>query len=268
MLIHRSLLMWLACGIFGIAPIAATCQSPKNNNEEAGPSTRRQQADALIQKALERFAAEDFKGNVQILKEAATIDPTNPRVWWKLCEAYQLTEEMNLAIDACKRNLEINPDGVSHNSLGLVYLAQKDYKHAQQEFEKATADSSVPPIVYQNLVFALSGSKQYERAASSAERMIEVSAGDPPNIKSGYELLLWALFDSKQYEKMAASAQRLIGASPDDPSSVRLGYEMLGVADDKIGRTTEAQRAFAKAGFVSCQIGNNDKGEPSLNCHN
>ncbi len=231
-------------------------------------STKRQQADDLIQKALGKFAQEDFKGNVQLLKQAAAIDPDNPRVWSKLCEAYQLTDEMNLAIDACKHNIEINPDGTSHNSLGLVYLAQKDYPHAQEEFEKATADSSVAPIVYQNLVFALTGSKQYEKAAISAERMIEVSSGDPSNVKSGYELLLWALFDSKQYEKMASAAQRLIAASSDDPSSVKLGYEMLGVAQDKAGRTTEAQKAFAKAGFASCQIGRNDKGDPSLNCHN
>jgi hypothetical protein len=67
---------------------------------------------------------------------------------------------------------------------------------------------------------------------------------------------------------MRASAERLIEVNADDPSSVKLGYEMLGVADDKIGRKTEAQKAFAKAGFVSCQIGSNDKGEPSLNCHN
>jgi len=235
---------------------------------ETGSPSKCNQADALIQKALERFAAEDFKGNVQLLKEAATIDPTNPRVWWKLCEAYQLTDEMNLAIDACKRNIEINPDGVSHNSLGLVYLAQKDYAHAVPEFEKATADSATPPIIYQNLVFALTGSKQYEKAALAAERMIKASAGDPSNVKSGYELLLWALFDSKQYEKMASSAQRLIGANPDDPSSVKLGYEMLGVADDKIGRKAEARKAFEKAGFASCEIGSDDKGEPSLSCHN
>jgi Flp pilus assembly protein TadD len=205
----------------------ALCQSP--TPESSSPS-KRDQADALIQKALQRFAAEDFKGNVRLLKEAATIDPTNPRVWWKLCEAYQLTDEMNLAIDACKHNIEINPDGLSHNSLGLVYLAQKDYARAAQEFEKAIADSARPPIIYQNLLFALFGSKQYEKAASFAQRFIKVSAGDPPNMK--------------------------------------LGYEMLGIAHDKTGKKNEAREAFAKAGFVSCQIGSNDKGDLSVDCHN
>jgi Tfp pilus assembly protein PilF len=206
----------------------ALCQAPKPH--ETSSASERDQANALIQKALGRFAAEDFKGNVQLLKEAATIDPTNPRVWWKLCEAYQLTDEMNLAIDACKRNIEINPDGISHNSLGLVYHAQKDYAHAAQEFEKAIADPTVPAIVYQNLLFSLFGSKQYEKATSFA--------------------------------------QRLIKASADDPSSLKLGYEMLGVAQDEVGRKSEAREAFGKAGFVSCRIGSNDKGELSIDCHN
>jgi Flp pilus assembly protein TadD len=264
--IPRSLLVLFTSAVFGITWTVALCQSPQHH-ETSSPSNRAQ-ADALIQKALQKLATENFKGNVQLLKEAATIDPTNPRVWWKLCEAYQLTDEMNLAIDACKRNIEISPDGVSHNSLGLVYLAQKDYAHAVPEFEKATADSAADTFVYQNLVFALTGSKQYEKAALSAERMIEVSTGDRSNVKSGYELLLWALFDSKQYDKMALSAGRLIEVNADDPSSVELGYKMLGVAHDKIGRKTEARKAFAKAGFVSCEIISNDKGEPSLNCHN
>ncbi len=228
MLIPRSILPWFVAGVFGIASTVALCQSPKH--QDTTSSSKRDQADALIQKALGRFAAEDFKGNIQLLKEAAAIDPTNPRVWWKLCEAYQLTDEMNLAIDACKHNIEIDPSGLSYNSLGLVYLAQKDYAHAAQEFEKAVADSAAPPIIYQNLLFALFGSKQYEKAASFAQRFIKVSADDPPNMK--------------------------------------LGYEMLGVAHDRVGRKNEAREAFAKAGFVSCQIGSNDKGELSIDCRN
>lgn len=153
--IFRRYFVRLFLAVLAIISTFALCQAPKGRVENS--DTKREQADALIQKAFERFAEEDFKGNVQVLKEAATIDPTNPKVWWKLCEAYQLTEEMTLAIDACKRNIEINPDGTSHNSLGLVYLAQKNYPHAQQEFEKATASSAADPIFYQNLVSPCQG---------------------------------------------------------------------------------------------------------------
>jgi Tfp pilus assembly protein PilF len=224
----RLLVVGFASAVFGLASIAAFCQSPKH--DDGGSQSKRQQADSLIQKALERFGAEDFKGNVQLLKEAATIDPTNPRVWWKLCEAYQLTDELNLAIEACQHNIKLDPGGLSYNSLGLVYLAQKDYAQAAKAFEKATADSEVPPIVHQNL--------------------------------------LWALFGSKQYGQAVLSAKRLIKISADNPATVKLGYEMLGVAYNKVGQEKQAQEAFGKADVKSCLLDHDEKGDQRLDCHN
>jgi len=43
-------------------------------------------ANLLIAQADEKLAANDLKGNTQLLGEAASVDPTNPKVWWKLCE--------------------------------------------------------------------------------------------------------------------------------------------------------------------------------------
>lgn len=229
MSLTRSLLVGLASTAFAIGSLVAFCQSTKRDGNAPSTESKRQQADALIQKALERFAAEDFKGNVQLLKEAAAIDPTNPRVWWKLCEAYQLTDEMTLAIQACQQNIKLDPSPLSYNSVGLVYLAQKDYEQAAKAFEKATADAE-PAIIHQNL--------------------------------------LWALFGSKQYEKAVSSAKRLIEASGDDPANLKLGYEMLGVAYNKVGQEKQAQEAFDRAGFKSCQLGHDEKGDQRLDCHN
>jgi Tfp pilus assembly protein PilF len=229
MSLTRSLLVGFASTAFAMAPLVALCQSNKCDGNAPSSETKRQQADALIRKALERFATEDFKGNVQLLKEAAAIDPTNPRVWWKLCEAYQLTDEMPLAIQACQQNLKLDPSPLPYNSLGLVYLAQKDYEQAAKAFEKATTDPE-PAIIHQNL--------------------------------------LWALLGSKQYEKAVPSAKGLIEAGGDDPATVKLGYEMLGVAYNKVGQEKQAQDAFDRAGVKSCQLGHNEKGDQRLDCHN
>jgi Flp pilus assembly protein TadD len=226
MLIVRSVLSGLACVAFAFVLMAPSCQSAKDATPSLG---KREQADALIQKAGERFAAGDFQGNVRSLKEAATIDPTNPKVWWKLCEGYQLTDELNLALDACQHNIELDPAGISYNSLGLVYQAQKDYSRASQAFEKAVADSPDDPSFNQNLA--------------------------------------WALLWSKQYEKAVLPAQRLIRVSSNSPTELTLGYEILGVACDKLGQTDRAREAFKKANLGSCELGTDAKGDPSINCH-
>jgi Tfp pilus assembly protein PilF len=200
-------------------------------------SAKRVQADALITDAAERLAADDFKGNVRLLKEAAKVDPTYRRAWMKLCEGYQLTEELDLAVESCKHMIELDPSGLSHNSLGLVYLAKRDYSQAAREFEIATKDSQIP-IVHYNLVWALLGSGQYEEAVAAARRMIEVSASDPSNLRTAYEMLAaaYAKLGQKNKEKEVLERLRTL-----DPS----------LKDIK-----------------SCEVKPDAKGELSLNCHN
>lgn len=196
-------------------------------------STNRRQADALIGDAGKKLAQDNFKENVRLLKEAATIDPTNPRVWWKLCEGYQLTEELDSAVDACEQEIKINPSDVSYNGLGLVYLAKKDYLHAAEAFGRAAKDSKIPQV-HSNLVWALLGSEQYEKAVPAAQRMINVS---------------------------------------DQSSELQQALEMLATAYQKLGQMPKARETLDKLrklgpglNYQSCEMKNDSKGELALNC--
>ena len=209
--------------VVGLFSATSFSQSGRQSGEE------RERADTLIQNAAKKFAIGDFKGNVELLKEAATMDPENPRVWWKLCEGYSLTDELTLAVSACQRNVELNPDGISYNSLGLAFLAQHDFAQATQAFEKAIADPKVPPLVYQNL--------------------------------------MWAVFGSKQYKKAVAFGRRYVQASVGDNYHLKIAYELMGVAYDKTGQPHQAQEAFKKAHVKSCEIGVHENGDQRLDCH-
>jgi tetratricopeptide (TPR) repeat protein len=196
-------------------------------------STNRKQADALIGDAGKKFAQGNFKENVRLLKEAATLDPTNPRVWWKLCEGYQLTEELDSAVEACEQEIKINPTAISYNGLGLVYLAKKDYRHAAEYFGRAAKDSKVPQI-HSNLVWALLGSEQYEKAVPAAQRMIEVS---------------------------------------DESSEMQQALEMLATAYQKLGQIPKAHEALDKLhklvptiNYQSCEMKNDSDGKLILDC--
>ena len=63
-------------------------------------TSKRETSETLIRQAAASFAAGDFQKNADLLSQAAGTDPHNPKVWWKLCEAYQLTEELDLAVKA------------------------------------------------------------------------------------------------------------------------------------------------------------------------
>ena len=195
-------LIWIVAGSSG-------CQT-----FNASANSKRETAETLIRQAAASFAVGDFQKNANLLKRAAETDPNNGKVWWKLCEAYQLTEELDLAVKACKQELSLHPSSSSHNGLGLVYLAKKDYPQAAFEFEKAAADSDIS-VIHSNYVWALLESKQYERAIPAAQSLIEVSKADSPALKStqsAYHYLAIAYMKTGQANKALEAVRNGYGA--------------------------------------------------------
>jgi tetratricopeptide (TPR) repeat protein len=198
--------------------------------------SKRDEADGLIWEAGQKLSEGKDKENIRLLEEASQLDPTNPRVWWKLCEGYQFTEELDLAVAACKRDVELHHSPLSYNSLGLAYLAQKNYSEAARSFEKAVQGSQDPNI-HKNLVWALLGSGQYETALLAAQRLAEVSATDPSNLGSA--------------------------------------YQSIGAIYLKLGHKEKAEESFDKLrkldpkwNYKTCELTADDKKDPHLLCHN
>lgn len=208
MLIHRLVRAFVTSAFVLTLATSSGCQI--SNTE-----SKSEAAEVLIRQAAASFAASDFRKNADLLKQAADTDPGNRKVWWKLCEAYQLTEEMDLAVKACKQELSLHPSSSSHNGLGLVYLAKKDYPQAASEFEKAASDSTIS-VIHSNYVWALLESKQYERAVPAAQRLIEVSKTDPPELKttqSAYHYLAIAYTKTGQLDKAQEAVHNGYGAN-------------------------------------------------------
>jgi len=224
------------------APFSATStfhETPLQDNGLGGQpapekKVNRAKAEALIRDAEKKLAADDLKGNVEFLNEAARIDPTNPRVWWKLCEGYQLTEEFDLAIAACQRNVDLRGNAIDYNSLGLAYMAKRDYPNAALAFEKSVKQSP-DQISYSNFVWSLESAHQYDKAAQAAQRWVELSAGDPSELTSA--------------------------------------LENLGAILVELGRADEAKEAFAKVhetdskrNIKTCRLKRDQKGDVSVVC--
>lgn len=211
----------------------------------------RAKADDLISKAEK---ANDLRGNVQLLANAARIDPTNPKVWWKSCEGYQSTNELELAIAACKRNIHLHPnDGLSYNSLGLAYMASKDYARAADAFETAVAKSPQPEL-YGNYVWALRSSGQYEKAITASERMVETSANDASETTSALQTLTGAYLAVRQYENAISTMQRLVELDANAPSEQTSALEYLGAIYTLTGQKKKAREVFEKVHAVNPEL--------------
>jgi tetratricopeptide (TPR) repeat protein len=228
----------------------------------------RVKADDLISEAEKKLATNDSRGNVQLLTNAARIDPTNPKVWWKLCEGYQFTNELQLAVAACKKEIDLRPnDGLSYNSLGLAYMAGKDYARAADAFETAVAKSPQPDL-YGNYVWALRTSGQYEKAITASERMVEASANDASETRSALQTLTGACLAVQQYEKAISTMQRLVELDANDPSEQTSALEYLGAIYTLRGEKKKAREVFEKVHAVnpelvikSCELtGDKEKG--------
>lgn len=227
---------------------------------------KRVYADWVISDADQKLG--NGKERVRLLNKAARIDPTNPRVWWKLCEGYQFTNELNLAIAACNQNIKLHPnDGLSYNSLGLAYMASKDYAAAADAFETAVAKSPRPEV-YGNYVWALRSSGQYEKAVATSERMLEVSANDVSETRSALQTLTGAYLAVHQYEKATSAMERLVELDANDSTEQTLALEYLGAVYALAGQTTKAQEVFERVRVLNpklvvktCEItGDREKG--------
>lgn len=135
-------------------------------------SLRREMAGTLISDAVKKEERKDYKANIERLKEAAKMDPTHLKVWWKLCDSYEHTNELDLALDACRHEADLSPDEFSYLSLGDVYMARKEHSLAVQAFETA---GQKDPQFCEVTVRALLVSGQYEEAIPAAQHAIDVS---------------------------------------------------------------------------------------------
>jgi len=171
---------------------------------------------------------------LQLLTEAARVDPAHPVVCGRLCESYQLTEEFDKAIAACRRNIELRGDGQDYNSLGQAYMSMRDYPNAALAFEQAVKKSS-EAILYGNYLWALESAHLYDKAIPAAEKWAELSEHDRTELTSALENLtaIWT----------------------------------------KLGRMDKAKAALAKlyaidpqSNFQICELKTNDKGDVGVNC--
>jgi tetratricopeptide (TPR) repeat protein len=59
---------------------------------------------------------------VYFLKQVVTADPKHPSAWKDLCRAYLALDQVDLAIDACLKQIDVHPESAGiYDALGRAY---------------------------------------------------------------------------------------------------------------------------------------------------
>ncbi|HYW74580.1 MAG TPA: tetratricopeptide repeat protein, partial [Pyrinomonadaceae bacterium] len=101
---------------------------------------------ALYLRSRSRF--DDAMSEIQ---RARALDPFSPLLGANAAFAYLIKNDLNSAIEADKKVLELDPGfWIAHNDLGWAYLKQRRYEEANAEFQKAVDSSGRASVTLGN----------------------------------------------------------------------------------------------------------------------
>lgn len=109
------------------------------------------------------------------LKQAAAMDPANPRVWYALGLTHLDAGNPKAAIDDMLHVVKVDPtDADSHYFLGSFYLSLADYAHAKEEYETAIKLNALHASAQFGLARALQRMGQVDESREHLKRFQEL----------------------------------------------------------------------------------------------
>jgi tetratricopeptide (TPR) repeat protein len=145
-------------------------------------------ADDLIESGRAAMASGNLALSIQLLKRATELDPKNKYVWNILAAAYLGMRQNDEAIAALNKQIEINPyDEYAYNALGRAYWQERKYDDAVTAFNKQIEINPLDKFAHAGLGAMYSEWKKYDLAAPELEKAasltpenaeLQVSLGD------------------------------------------------------------------------------------------
>ncbi len=111
-----------------------------------------------------------------MLDAAAKSNPGNPRLWYSLGLARFDAGNQDLALEAFRRAVEIDPSSAdSHYYVASIELAKNDYAHAREDFQKAIDLSPLHASAEYGLARALQHTGRPAEARLHLQRFQEIT---------------------------------------------------------------------------------------------
>ena len=123
------------------------------------------------------------------MKQAATIDPKDVRIWYCLGLTHLAESKSDLAVEDFKQAIKLNPANAdSHYYLGSLYRSLKEYDQAIQEFEEALRLNPLHASAQFGLASALQRSGKIAEAREHLKRfqtITQTKVGTPLAVTYG-----------------------------------------------------------------------------------
>jgi len=150
---------------------------------------------------------------VKMLEDAAKHDPKNAKVYYNLCTAYYLLNDIVRARSAIAKAIELEPNSAAVlNQLGLIQIDEGDYAHAVQSFRSAIAARPKDPTSLYNLGCLYIRKNDFRPAIDLLERAEKL---DPKNPEVSFNLA-FAYGRIGKISKAIGEARATLAVKPHD----------------------------------------------------
>jgi Flp pilus assembly protein TadD len=188
----------------------------------------------------------DLNGSAAALTKAAQFDPHNTDALIKLGQVQAANAHVDQAIATYQQALRDNPqDAAFYVLLGQIFQSQKDWRKAEDSYQKALEIRRDDPLAASNLAYVMVQSGANLDVALSlaqtARRGLPESAGVA-------DTLGWIYYQKGAYRSAVDSLREALrlAADSDSADNSRFHYH-LGMAYAKSGQTTLARQQLQTA---------------------
>ncbi len=128
-------------------------------------------ADDLVESGRAAIGANNLPLAITLLKRATEVDPKNKYAWNLLGGAYLQMRDNDEAIAAFQKQIEINPyDDYAYNALGRAYWQERKYEEAATAFNKQIELNPLDKFAHAGLGSMYSEWHKYDLAAPELEK--------------------------------------------------------------------------------------------------
>jgi Flp pilus assembly protein TadD len=215
------------------------------------PYSDKQDAAKAYDDAREEYKKNDPQAEIASLERAVGIDPKFTRAWLWLGEIYKFRRQQDLALQAYRKALEVDPTlPVSYKALASTLIGMRKYDDALpllQALVKAAPDDVDGPIGLGAVLLVL---KRYAEAASALESAAKLN----PQRADVHKQLGWAYLLAGLDDEALAAYQKALELDSQPVMYNDIAYE-LGDQNKRLPIALEyAQKAVREEEEVSQRV--------------